>query len=43
MDDATIKTINEKWDKLGLGAFIESPSLKFKSLVKGEGAVRESF
>jgi len=24
-----------------LGDFIESPSLKFKSLVKGEGAVRE--
>jgi len=41
MNDATIKAVDEKWNKLGLGAFIESPSLKFKSLVKGEGAVRE--
>ncbi len=41
MDDATIKAVDEKWDQLGLGAFIKSPSLKFKSLVKGDGAVRE--
>ncbi len=41
MDDATIKAVDEKWDKLSLGAFIKSPSLKFKKLVKGGGAVRE--
>ncbi len=41
MDDKTILAIDEKWESLGLGRFIKSPSLKFKSLVKGEGAVRE--
>lgn len=41
MDDLTILTIDNKWDELGLGEFIKSPSLKFKSLVKGGGAVRE--
>lgn len=41
MDTHTIQTIDDKWDNLGLGKFIESPSLKFKSLVKGEGAVRK--
>lgn len=41
MDDKTISTIDNKWDEMGLGNFIESPSLKFKSLVKGNGAIRE--
>jgi len=41
MNEKTISAIDKKWDKLGLGEFIESPSLKFKKLVKGEGAVRE--
>ena len=41
MDDKTITKINTKWDELGLGDFIESPSLKFKLLVRGNGAVRE--
>ena len=41
MDDETISGIDKKWDELGLGEFIKSPSLKFKSLVKGGGAVRE--
>ncbi|MBT6765461.1 MAG: UbiD family decarboxylase, partial [Prolixibacteraceae bacterium] len=41
MEEKTITDINKKWTELGLGDFIESPSLKFKSLVKGEGAVRE--
>ncbi|KAF0238067.1 MAG: menaquinone biosynthesis [Prolixibacteraceae bacterium] len=41
MDDGTIAAIDKKWSGLGLGEFIESPSLKFKNLVKGEGAVRE--
>jgi 4-hydroxy-3-polyprenylbenzoate decarboxylase len=39
MDDPTISAIDQKWDKLGLGAFIESPSLKLKPMVKGSGAV----
>jgi 4-hydroxy-3-polyprenylbenzoate decarboxylase len=39
MDDKTIKEIDEKWDKLGLGDFISSPSLKMKPMVKNEGAV----
>ncbi len=38
-DDATIKAIDEKWSKLGLGEFIKSPSLKYKSQMYGEGAV----
>ena len=41
MDDKTIFEIDGKWASLGLGDFIPSPSLKFKSLVKGDGAVRE--
>ena len=41
MDTHTIQSIDDKWDNLGLGKFIESPSLKFKTLVKGEGAVRK--
>lgn len=40
-DEVTIKRIDEIWDKLGLGTFIESPSLKYrKQLYKG-GAVAE--
>ena len=39
MDDPTISAVDQKWDKLGLGAFIESPSLKLKPMVKGSGAV----
>jgi len=41
MNQKTITDIDKKWDELGLGDFVESPSLKFKSLVKGDGAVRE--
>lgn len=41
MDDNTISVIDKKWDELALGTFIESPSLKYKPLVKGEGAVRK--
>ncbi|HNW69740.1 MAG TPA: menaquinone biosynthesis decarboxylase [Bacteroidales bacterium] len=32
-DDATIKAVDEKWPTLGLGGFIESPSLKNKKLL----------
>ena len=38
-DDATIKSIDEKWGKLGLGKFIKSPSLKYKQQIYGEGAI----
>lgn len=39
MDDATIRSVDEKWERLGLGAFLASPSLKFKNQVYGEEAV----
>lgn len=38
-DDATIRSVDEKWNRLGLGAFIPSPSLKFKDQVYGGEAV----
>jgi 4-hydroxy-3-polyprenylbenzoate decarboxylase len=37
--DATIKAIDEKWNELGVGEFIASPSLKFKNQMYGEDAV----
>ncbi|MFZ4401034.1 MAG: menaquinone biosynthesis decarboxylase [Bacteroidales bacterium] len=41
VDEATIKAVDEKWEKLGLGEFINSPSLKYKSLLFKGGAVAE--
>jgi 4-hydroxy-3-polyprenylbenzoate decarboxylase len=41
-DDKTIKSVDEKWSQLGLGAFISSPSLKFKDQMYGEEAVVSS-
>ncbi len=38
-DDATIKSVDAKWDSLGLGKFIPSPSLKYKEQMYGEEAV----
>ncbi|HEV7782529.1 MAG TPA: menaquinone biosynthesis decarboxylase [Chitinophagaceae bacterium] len=38
-DDKTIKTVDEKWKELGIGAFILSPSLKFKEQMYGEEAI----
>ena len=38
-DDNTIRAVDEKWAQLGIGAFLPSPSLKFKHQVYGEGAV----
>jgi 4-hydroxy-3-polyprenylbenzoate decarboxylase len=38
MDDETIKSIDDKWERLGLGGFIASPSLKYKVLVNSDGA-----
>jgi 4-hydroxy-3-polyprenylbenzoate decarboxylase len=41
MDDQTIDTVDRKWQELGLGELIPSPSLKYKVLVHGAGAIRE--
>ena len=38
-DDTTIKIVDEKWNTLGLGPFLTSPSLKFKQQLYGEEAV----
>ncbi|HEY8690686.1 MAG TPA: menaquinone biosynthesis decarboxylase [Chitinophagaceae bacterium] len=38
-DEKTIKAVDEKWDQLGLGKLIPSPSLKFKAQMYGESAV----
>ena len=38
-DEGTIRAVDEKWEKLGLGEFIASPSLKYKSQLYGEEAV----
>lgn len=38
-DNATISSVDEKWERLGLGVFISSPSLKFKGQIYGEEAV----
>jgi len=37
-DGKTIKAIDEKWDELGIGEFIPSPSLKFRNQLYGEEA-----
>lgn len=37
-DDATIRSVDEKWPQLGIGPFIPSPSLKFKDQVYGSEA-----
>jgi 4-hydroxy-3-polyprenylbenzoate decarboxylase len=39
MDYKTIETVDEKWNKLGLGKIIESPSIKYSKLLRGDGAV----
>ena len=38
-DEATIMAVDKKWDELGLGPFLPSPSLKFKNQLYGEEAV----
>jgi 4-hydroxy-3-polyprenylbenzoate decarboxylase len=38
-DDETIASVDRKWNNLGLGEFISSPSLKFKDQMYGEEAV----
>jgi 4-hydroxy-3-polyprenylbenzoate decarboxylase len=41
-DDKTIASVDKKWDSLGLGAFIPSPSLKYKDQMYGDEAVVSS-
>ncbi len=38
-DEATIEAVDRKWATLGLGAFLPSPSLKFRDQLYGEEAV----
>jgi 4-hydroxy-3-polyprenylbenzoate decarboxylase len=38
-DAATIQAVDKKWNELGLGPFLPSPSLKFKNQLYGEEAV----
>jgi 4-hydroxy-3-polyprenylbenzoate decarboxylase len=38
-DEATIHSVDEKWNRLGLGEFLPSPSLKFKDQMYGEEAI----
>jgi 4-hydroxy-3-polyprenylbenzoate decarboxylase len=41
-DDETIKSVDEKWEELGVGKLIPSPSLKFKSQMYGKEATTSS-
>jgi len=38
-DDRTIKAVDEKWEHLGIGPLLPSPSLKFKDQLYGEEAI----
>lgn len=38
-DEQTIKLVDEKWEKYGIGAFIESPSVKYKPLTMSKTEV----
>lgn len=40
--DDTIASVDKKWNTLGLGEFLPSPSLKFKGQIYGEEAVVEN-
>jgi 4-hydroxy-3-polyprenylbenzoate decarboxylase len=41
MDDKIISEVDKKWKDLVPGSFIKSPSLRYKSLLKGSGAIRK--
>jgi 4-hydroxy-3-polyprenylbenzoate decarboxylase len=38
-DNETIQRVDNKWERLGLGKFVSSPSLKYKEQMYGEEAV----
>ena len=40
-DDQTIAAVDQKWDSLGLGDFIPSPSLSFREQLYGTEAVAD--
>lgn len=40
-DSATIEAVDKKWNELGIGEFIPSPSLKYKDQLYGKGAAVE--
>ena len=40
-DPETIEAVDKKWDQLGMGPFIASPSLKFRNQLYGEEAAVE--
>lgn len=39
MDDNTIGEVDALWPHLGIGPLIPSPSVKYKKLIKGQGAI----
>ena len=39
MDDETIRLVDQKWSKLGLGNLIQSPSIRYKKMVVTDGAL----
>jgi 4-hydroxy-3-polyprenylbenzoate decarboxylase len=41
MDDKTIADIDKKWNNYKIGKLIKSPSLKYKNLLRGDGAIAE--
>ena len=41
MDEKTISRVDKRWEELGLGEFIPSPSLRYKPMVLGKGAIRK--
>ncbi|HVG11801.1 MAG TPA: menaquinone biosynthesis decarboxylase [Flavisolibacter sp.] len=42
-NDETIEAVDNKWEDLGLGEFLPSPSLKFKGQMYGEEAIVRAF
>lgn len=40
-DDKTIELVDSRWEEYGIGEFLSSPSLKYKHLLKGNGAEQQ--
>ncbi len=40
MDERTASSVDSIWSSLGLGPFLPSPSKRYRSLIRGQGAVR---
>ncbi len=41
MDDSTIAKVDDMWDSLNIGPLLQSPSLKYKSLIRNNSAVAQ--